>query len=644
MKSTPKFSARSSAVRTLMLSPEPPYPLNGGGAYRTASLLHYLARVSEPELILISDSGWPALLPEGLVCRQRVVGLPHHRRDVVSRYLRNARRAIRGVPPLMDRVGGLDKEIKGLLNGGRWDLAIVEHFWCAPYVDLLRGCCNRMVLDLHNVESVLHERCAEFTRGLVQAGHRRFAASSRKLEAELLPRFSLVLTASESDAALVRRIAPSARVSVYPNALPGKMAATSALRAAGKAGARTVVFSGNFEYHPNIDAVEFLVRAVWPAIRRSFPDLRMRLVGRGDQFIRHLLPAGDSGIETTGRVEDAFAEIARADVVLAPLRIGSGTRLKIVEAWAAGRAVVATPLAAEGLEAADGENIRLAGDAAGLAAAVGELLNDPRFVLPARRRGKSDFESLYCWEAVWKNPDLDAQLTTDSALNGYTENNELMRIAVDAHAIRRHLTGNEVYVRSLLRGFAEIDQESEFIACISEREAAASIPARFRVRYVSSNPYRRLGWDLARLVRAEKPDLVHVQYTTPLFCSVPAIVTVHDVSFIEHPEYFTSSRSAQLKFTVQRSVNGAARVITVSEFSRQAILRAYDISPDKVVAIPNAASPEFRAIGRDKARRRCATGSVLTRHLSFRWATCSRAESHRLDCGVCQTAATAIRS
>jgi glycosyltransferase involved in cell wall biosynthesis len=178
-----------------------------------------------------------------------------------------------------------------------------------------------------------------------------------------------------------------------------------------------------------------------------------------------------------------------------------------------------------------------------------------------------------------------------------------MRFVVDAHAIGRHLTGNEVYVRSLLRGFAEIDRESEFIACISERDAERSIPARFQVRYVSANPYRRLGWDLAKLVRAEQPDLVHVQYTAPIGCSAPAVVTVHDVSFIEHPEYFAPLRSAQLKLTVRRSVQLAAKVITVSEFSRSAILRAYDLAEDKVVAIPNAANPEFRVIGRERAQK-----------------------------------------
>ncbi|MES1261562.1 MAG: glycosyltransferase family 1 protein [Acidobacteriota bacterium] len=177
-----------------------------------------------------------------------------------------------------------------------------------------------------------------------------------------------------------------------------------------------------------------------------------------------------------------------------------------------------------------------------------------------------------------------------------------MRFAVDAHAIGRHLTGNEVYVRSLLRAFAEIDRDSQFLAYISEKSAEQWIPERFGIHYVASNPYSRLGWDLARLTRADRPDLIHVQYTAPLFGRVPVVVTVHDVSFLENPEYFTMVRRAQLRFTVARTVKHAARILTVSEFSRDAILRSYDISPDRVRVIPNAANPDFRVIGREKAQ------------------------------------------
>src|SRR5580658_5715554 len=96
---SPAFIGGQDPMRVLMLSPEPPYPLNGGGAFRTASLLHYFARFAQVDLILISESGRAALLPPGLVREQKVVPLPHHNRNVVARYVRNALRAVRGLPP-----------------------------------------------------------------------------------------------------------------------------------------------------------------------------------------------------------------------------------------------------------------------------------------------------------------------------------------------------------------------------------------------------------------------------------------------------------------------------------------------------------------------------------------------------------------
>ncbi|MDP9169999.1 MAG: glycosyltransferase family 4 protein [Acidobacteriota bacterium] len=177
-----------------------------------------------------------------------------------------------------------------------------------------------------------------------------------------------------------------------------------------------------------------------------------------------------------------------------------------------------------------------------------------------------------------------------------------MRFAVDAHAVGRHLTGNETYVRSLLQGFAEVDRDSEFLAYVSSEEAERLLPQRFRMRRVSANPYVRLGWDLGRRIRADRPDLVHVQYTAPLLSRTPVVVTVHDVSFLEHPEYFPRLRRAQLDFTVARTVRQAAKILTVSEFSRDAILRAYEIPRDKILVVPNAANPDFRVIGRERAQ------------------------------------------
>lgn len=176
-----------------------------------------------------------------------------------------------------------------------------------------------------------------------------------------------------------------------------------------------------------------------------------------------------------------------------------------------------------------------------------------------------------------------------------------MRFSVDAHAIGCHLTGNETYIRNLLAEYAALDTTSEFLAYLSVAGSDRHVPASFRTAWVSRNPFQRLGWDLPRAIRRDRPDLLHVQYTGPLFTSVPLVVSVHDVSYLEHPEYFTAFRSRQLRLTAARTLRVAAAVLTPSDFSRQAILKAYPIDPDKVVAVPNGVSAAFRAVSREQA-------------------------------------------
>ncbi len=173
-----------------------------------------------------------------------------------------------------------------------------------------------------------------------------------------------------------------------------------------------------------------------------------------------------------------------------------------------------------------------------------------------------------------------------------------MRFSVDAHAIGRRLTGNEVYIRSLLNAFARLDPQAEFVAYVSEPDVNGWVPSSFLKRHVAGNRYWRLGYHLAECLRRDRPALVHVQYNAPLFCPVPSVVTVHDVSFIEHPEYFPKGRAWQLRVATGSTVRRAARIITISEFSRQRISRAFDLDPDDIVVTPLAAQEHFRPLPR----------------------------------------------
>jgi glycosyltransferase involved in cell wall biosynthesis len=182
-----------------------------------------------------------------------------------------------------------------------------------------------------------------------------------------------------------------------------------------------------------------------------------------------------------------------------------------------------------------------------------------------------------------------------------------MRFSVDAHAIGQHLTGNETYIRNLLNCFEVLDREADFVAYISREEAVADVPQRFKKTKVSVNPFVRLGYDLPRRIAEDRPNLLHVQYTAPLTCRAPIVVSVHDVSFLEHPEYFTSFRAMQLRLTVRRTVKAASSVLTPSEFSKRRILDAYKLSDDKVVVLPNGVSSVFHPVARETAQRSMLT-------------------------------------
>jgi glycosyltransferase involved in cell wall biosynthesis len=176
-----------------------------------------------------------------------------------------------------------------------------------------------------------------------------------------------------------------------------------------------------------------------------------------------------------------------------------------------------------------------------------------------------------------------------------------MRFAIDAHTIGRHLTGNEVYVRNLLENYARLDRDSQFIAYVCSEYAASEVPNRFQKSYVSVNPFARLGLDLSWKTISDKPDLLHVQYTAPLYSAVPLVVSVHDVSYIDKPNFFTKSRRLQLKTTVAHTVRRASKIVTVSEYSRQRILATYDVDPNDIRVIYNGVSPSFRPIASSAA-------------------------------------------
>jgi glycosyltransferase involved in cell wall biosynthesis len=135
-----------------------------------------------------------------------------------------------------------------------------------------------------------------------------------------------------------------------------------------------VVFTGHMSYAPNVEAMTWFVREIWPRITASVPSARFRIVGKYPTPAVRALASGS--IEVTGRVESVVDHLREASVVVVPLLSGGGTRLKVFEAMACGRPVVSTRLGAAGLDVSDGDDIVFADDAASFSAAVVRLLRD----------------------------------------------------------------------------------------------------------------------------------------------------------------------------------------------------------------------------------------------------------------------------
>ena len=365
----------------LFLSPEAMYPRIGGGAARSASIFEYLAARRQVDVITFHEQ---AIAGAHDVL---VLELPLHSKSKAARAVRNLRRFALGRPPLLDRYAGFDTLISAWLSHRRYEVAVVEHFWCAPYAAALRPHAERLVLDLHNIESRLQATTAAASSWPASALFRGFATAYERLEREWLPRYDDVLVASGADASRV----PADRVAVYPNTIPYRDAPDVRREHA-------IVFTGNLEYDPNVSAVGWFAREVWPLIRREEPGLEWRLAGKNAHAIRSYTQHLD-GVRIVGEVPDAVLEIAQAKVAVVPLLAGSGTRFKILEAWAAATPVVSTTIGAEGLGAVDGRHLAIANEPAQFARAVLQTLREPGDL---GRNGRDLYLDRYTTEAGWR--------------------------------------------------------------------------------------------------------------------------------------------------------------------------------------------------------------------------------------------------
>lgn len=233
-----------------------------------------------------------------------------------------------------------------------------------------------MVIDFDDIESRWFSQSFALERSMLSFAWRtkkkRDIWLLRAVENRLLRTRWPILCCSEADASVLRERVRSADIHVIPNSI----SVDAQLPEVRPHDGFVVLFVGALDNDPNRDGLHFFAREVWPHVRRELGDTaQLHVVGRNPLPDVTALD-GHDGIRVIGSVPTVTPEYARADICIAPIRFGSGTRTKILEAFAQGRPVVSTTLGAEGIDATDGQEIMLADDAKGFADAILLLKRD----------------------------------------------------------------------------------------------------------------------------------------------------------------------------------------------------------------------------------------------------------------------------
>jgi polysaccharide biosynthesis protein PslH len=282
--------------------------------------------------------------------------------------------------------------IKSLLSEGAFDLIHIDSLDLSYYLGRLPPI--PVVCDHHNVESILLERRSRQEPGRIR---RRYVAHQARLtrreEKRWCGRVSLNISVSAQDRELLLELVPGAPIVVVPNGVD-----TRALEPAYK-GDGGVVFVGGYTWFPNKDGMAYFSEQILPLIRRRAPTIQVLWVGRAPPRVVEEYRARH-GVEMTGYVDDIRPYVAPASCFVVPLRVGGGTRLKILDAWAMGKAVVSTSPGCEGLDARDGDNILIRDSEQSFADAVHEVVTDPELRMRLGMAGRSTAEATYDWERI----------------------------------------------------------------------------------------------------------------------------------------------------------------------------------------------------------------------------------------------------
>lgn len=418
----------TSRPRLLFLCQTLPFPPDGGVSIRTFNVMRLLSRHFDITALCfyrVLDRATPEAVARSIAGLQpyaRVEAFPIPQEHSRLRLLMDHAASVltrRAYTVFAYRSAAFHARLRALKSEHPFALVHMDSMDLSDYLpdvaDLSVVCVH------HNVESALLRRRAAASSWPASAYVAMQAELTEQEERDFCPAVALNVAVSPSDAIDLERLAPNGRYTVVPNGVDTE---TFRPRPEG-ADAAGIVFVGGYGWQPNRDAMDFFCESVLPRIRARGLSPAVTWVGRASPEVVANYQSR-YGVTLTGYVDDIRPIVLGAACYIAPLRAGGGTRLKILDAWAMGMAVVSTAVGCEGLEAVDGQNILIRDDPDAFAQAVVELLSDPVRRLSMGQHARQTAETTYDWEVIGQSmiatyvtvlgpvrtPDEKAQLDT----------------------------------------------------------------------------------------------------------------------------------------------------------------------------------------------------------------------------------------
>ena len=383
-------------MKILFLSPTVPFPLTDGGRIRVFNLLKQIAQKNEVTLLALETQPTDA---EGIV-QLKQLGIQVHLVPNAPTLpplslgtLANAFFKRQPITVARYDLPAYRQQFRELIATDTFDLVHYEMFHTAQFrteTDLPG------VLSQQNVDSAIWRRlCRETINPFYKFAYWTQQLAFQRYERVLSPKFDAVACTSDIDAAVFQRHCAEDVIEIIPNGVD-----VAHYQPDFSAEAPThLIYIGSMDWYPNEDAVSFFADEVLPRIHAEVPDVKFSIVG-GNPSARVQQLAEREGVVVTGRVPEIKPYFAEATVFVVPLRIGSGTRLKILEALAMGKAIVSTSVGAEGLDLKDGEEIFIADEPTVFAEAVTRLLKDPALRRRIGESGRVRVEQDYDWRSI----------------------------------------------------------------------------------------------------------------------------------------------------------------------------------------------------------------------------------------------------